>query len=73
MTDFDVIVVGSGMSGGWVAKEMCEKGFKTAVIERDRAINPVKEYTPRFQCQRNVTPFLANDLDQLRNGNNHQL
>ncbi len=32
--DFDVIVVGSGMSGGWVAKEMCERGYKTAVLDR---------------------------------------
>lgn len=32
--DFDVLVVGSGMSGGWVAKEMCERGYKTAVLDR---------------------------------------
>jgi len=32
--DFDVIVIGSGMSGGWVAKEMCERGYKTAVLDR---------------------------------------
>jgi choline dehydrogenase-like flavoprotein len=36
MTDpeFDVIVIGSGITGGWAAKEFCEKGFKTLVIER---------------------------------------
>lgn len=34
--DFDVIVVGSGMSGGWAAKEFCEKGFKTLVLDRGR-------------------------------------
>lgn len=45
MADFDVIVVGSGMSGGWVAKEMCEKGFKVAVIERGRQVTPEKDYT----------------------------
>ncbi len=45
MTDFDVIVVGSGMSGGWVAKELCEKGFKVGVIERGRAISPTEDYT----------------------------
>jgi choline dehydrogenase-like flavoprotein len=32
--DFDVIVVGSGMSGGWAAKEFCEKGFNTLVLDR---------------------------------------
>ena len=45
MTDFDVVVVGSGMSGGWVAKEMSEQGFKVAVIERGRAVTPEKDYT----------------------------
>ncbi|MEP7323661.1 MAG: GMC family oxidoreductase [Saprospiraceae bacterium] len=31
---FDAIVIGSGMSGGWAAKELCEAGFKTLVLER---------------------------------------
>lgn len=31
---FDAIVIGSGMSGGWAAKEMCEAGLKTLVLER---------------------------------------
>ncbi|MEM9939455.1 MAG: GMC family oxidoreductase [Pseudomonadota bacterium] len=43
-TDFDVIVVGSGMSGGWAAKEFCEKGFKTLVLERGRSIDPMTDY-----------------------------
>jgi choline dehydrogenase-like flavoprotein len=36
MTDpkFDVIVIGSGITGGWAAKEFCEKGFKTLLLER---------------------------------------
>ena len=29
---FDAIVIGSGMSGGWAAKELCEKGLKTLVL-----------------------------------------
>ena len=33
---FDVIVVGSGVAGGWAAKELCEKGLKTLVLERGR-------------------------------------
>jgi choline dehydrogenase-like flavoprotein len=41
---FDVIVIGSGMSGGWVAKEFCEKGFKTLLIERGRDVKHVKDY-----------------------------
>lgn len=35
---FDVIIVGSGITGGWAAKEFCEKGFKTLVIERGRNV-----------------------------------
>ncbi|HMS97274.1 MAG TPA: FAD-binding protein, partial [Saprospiraceae bacterium] len=33
-TQFDVIVIGAGMSGSWAAKEFCEKGFKTLLLER---------------------------------------
>lgn len=36
--EFDAIVVGSGISGGWAAKEFCEKGLKTLVIERGRPV-----------------------------------
>ncbi|MCC3862566.1 GMC oxidoreductase [Pseudemcibacter aquimaris] len=36
--EFDAIVVGSGISGGWAAKEFCEKGLKTLVIERGRHV-----------------------------------
>lgn len=35
---FDAIVVGSGISGGWAAKELCEKGLKTLVLERGRSV-----------------------------------
>lgn len=45
MADFDAIVVGSGMSGGWVAKELCERGFKVLVLERGRNIDRTKDYT----------------------------
>jgi len=31
---YDAIVVGSGISGGWAAKELCELGLKTLVLER---------------------------------------
>jgi len=42
---FDAIVVGSGITGGWAAKELTEKGFKTLVIERGRKLEHVKDYT----------------------------
>lgn len=41
---FDAIVVGSGISGGWAAKELCEKGLKTLVIERGRNVEHIKDY-----------------------------
>ena len=41
---FDAIVIGSGMSGGWAAKEFTEKGFKTLVLERGREVRHMKDY-----------------------------
>jgi choline dehydrogenase-like flavoprotein len=41
---FDAIVIGSGMSGGWAAKEFTEKGFKTLVLERGRDVRHLKDY-----------------------------
>jgi choline dehydrogenase-like flavoprotein len=43
--NFDAIVVGSGMSGGWAAKELTEKGLKTLVLERGRDVRHVTDYT----------------------------
>jgi choline dehydrogenase-like flavoprotein len=42
--DFDAIVVGSGVSGGWAAKELTEKGLKTLVLERGRPLVHGKGY-----------------------------
>lgn len=41
---FDAIVIGSGMSGGWAAKEFCEKGLKTLLLERGRDVQHMKDY-----------------------------
>ena len=41
---YDAIVIGSGISGGWAAKELCEKGLKTLVIERGRSVKHLKDY-----------------------------
>jgi choline dehydrogenase-like flavoprotein len=43
-TQFDAIVIGSGISGGWAAKELCEKGLKTLVLERGRNVVHQKDY-----------------------------
>ncbi len=42
---FDAIVVGTGISGGWAAKELCEKGLKTLVLERGRMVQHPVDYT----------------------------
>ena len=46
MTDqqYDAIVIGTGISGGWAAKELCENGLKTLVLERGRMIEHIKDY-----------------------------
>lgn len=41
---FDAIVIGSGISGGWAAKELCEKGLRTLVLERGRDVNHITDY-----------------------------
>lgn len=41
---FDAIVVGSGITGGWAAKELTEKGLKTLVLEAGRNIVPEEDY-----------------------------
>jgi choline dehydrogenase-like flavoprotein len=44
MTHYDAIVIGSGMSGGWNAKELAEQGLKVLVLERGQKIEPTKDY-----------------------------
>ena len=41
---YDAIVIGSGMSGGWAAKEFCDKGLKTLLIERGREVRHNVDY-----------------------------
>ncbi len=41
---FDAIVIGSGMSGGWAAKELCDRGLKTLVLERGPEVKHLKDY-----------------------------
>ena len=42
--EYDAIVIGSGISGGWAAKELTEKGLKTIMLERGRDIKHIKDY-----------------------------
>ena len=42
--EYDAIVIGSGISGGWAVKELCEKGMKTLLLERGRKLEHIKDY-----------------------------
>ena len=46
---YDAIVIGSGISGGWAAKELCEKGLKTLVLERGRMVKHIDDYPTMFK------------------------
>ncbi|ODU81905.1 MULTISPECIES: GMC oxidoreductase [unclassified Novosphingobium] len=47
--DFDAIVVGSGITGGWAAKELTEAGLKVLMIERGREIRHQQDYTTEMK------------------------
>jgi choline dehydrogenase-like flavoprotein len=51
---FDAIVIGSGISGGWAAKELAEKGLKVIMLERGKNIEHIKDYV---NATKNVWEF----------------
>ncbi|MEO5966722.1 MAG: GMC family oxidoreductase, partial [Ferruginibacter sp.] len=56
---YDAIVVGSGITGGWAAKELCKYGLKTLLLERGRNVEHIKDYTTA-----NLAPWeFANRLE----------
>jgi choline dehydrogenase-like flavoprotein len=62
---FDAIVVGSGISGGWAAKELCEKGLKTLVIERGKNVVHIKDYTTAFMAPWQFPRGLNNTIQDI--------
>ncbi|HMO62485.1 MAG TPA: GMC family oxidoreductase [Ferruginibacter sp.] len=65
---FDAIVIGSGISGGWAAKELCDKGLKTLVLERGRDIQHIKDY-PTATLSRWELPHRGNITQQTLTAN----
>lgn len=57
---YDAIVVGTGISGGWAAKELTEKGLKTLVLERGRMVKHVEDYPTM-----NLEPWELENADRL--------
>ncbi len=47
--EYDAIVVGSGISGGYAAKELTEKGLETLVLEAGRPTSPEQDYVEHVQ------------------------
>lgn len=65
---YDAIVIGSGISGGWAAKELCEKGLKTLVLERGRDVQHIKDY-PSANLRRWELPHRGNITQETRKSN----
>jgi choline dehydrogenase-like flavoprotein len=59
VADFDAIVVGSGISGGWSAKELAERGLKVLVLERGQDVDRAKHYSDM------LAPWQTPNLDKI--------
>jgi choline dehydrogenase-like flavoprotein len=78
---FDAIVVGSGITGGWAAKELCEAGLNVLMLERGRDVEHGRDYVtehappwamkfrgegnPRLRQQRNPIPNRVVDISEF--------
>lgn len=62
-SQYDAIVIGSGISGGWAAKELCEKGLKTLLLERGRNVEHIKDYPTAL-----LKPWELENHGNLTNG-----
>src|SRR5262245_59531363 len=65
---YDAIVVGSGATGGWAAKELCEKGLRVIVLEAGRNLDPEKDFTEHLWPYeaRKRTPLIAPERQRVQ-------
>jgi len=80
---YDAIIVGSGISGGWAAKELCEKGLKVLLLERGRNVTHPNDYPTatknpwEFKYRQTLTPedrkkfFIQSRHYSIREDNKH--
>lgn len=77
---YDAIVVGSGISGGWAAKELCEKGLSTLLLDRGRHVEHIQDYdtamsnpwdmpdrgrnTPTYRQKNPIQSLLSDETDR---------
>jgi len=62
---YDAIVVGSGISGGWAAMELCKRGLKTLLLERGRDVQHVTDYPTAFKRPWEFENRLENSLADI--------
>lgn len=60
---YDAIVIGSGISGGWAAKELCQKGLKTLLLERGKNVEHIKDYSTAHLHPWDFDHRLSNTLE----------
>lgn len=63
---FDVIVVGSGAAGGWVAKECAERGLRTLILEAGRALDPLRDFPTGQHEQGSRVSAISRAMAMLR-------
>src|SRR5690606_41723821 len=68
---YDAIVIGSGIRGGWAAKELTEKGLRTIMLERGRNVEDIKDYhantdTGEYPHRRGRTKQIDKDYPVLK-------